>query len=661
MIRIRTSAFLNAFREPDESLSLRAFKPKKAPDTPENSAQKWTTTLFDLIANRELLVELRRKNQNCGIYFVVNRGGDSDAEITRYTAFFAEADNCPISEQHTAFDSAPLQPSIRVETRNSVHAYWSIAGECVESEWRDVQRRLIAYFDSDPKIINPSRVMRVPGFDHLHLNGNGLERKKVSVHTFEPERRFTVAEMCDAFPAPKPENVSQGQQTPTNGTFEYHEDRHAELCQRIMSRGKRNSKGNYDARGICHHGTGNKGLVYFPSSGAIVCNAEPKCDYFSILRAEGLPDDHLPSREGAANKNGNQSPQSDASLAIVKMIDVEREEVEWLWEPYIPLKKLTLLEGDPGIGKSWITAALACAVSRGRGLPGIGAFAPGNVLMLSAEDGLADTLRPRLDAMGADVGRIFALNQPLTFDEVGLLSLAEALIKHRPRLLTVDPLFAYTGGTDIHRANECRTVTARLALVAEKGGCAIFGVRHLGKSRGMGHALNAGIGSIDLLAAARSVLLAGKDPDDEKNRAIAQIKNNLAPHGPAIGFTLEGGEFSWTGESDLTSARLLSYAPSESERPALDEACEFLRDELGECDVDVATLKANARRAGISEITLRRAKDRLNIKAKKVGGYFGGKKSRWVWCLPGERLQGEDQIEREERLAIQEEGRAVSL
>jgi putative DNA primase/helicase len=317
-------------------------------------------------------------------------------------------------------------------------------------------------------------------------------------------------------------------------------------------------------------------------------------------------------------------------LAIVKMADVEREEVEWLWCPYIAVGKLTLLEGDPGIGKSWITAALACAVSRGRGLPGIGAFEHGNVLMLSAEDGLGDTLRPRLDAVAADVSRVFALNQPLTFDEKGLLSLEEALIEYTPKLLTVDPLFAFTGGkVDIHRANECRTITARLALMAEKHGCAIVAVRHLGKSRGMGHALNAGIGSIDLVAAARSVLLAGKDPDDENKRAVTQIKSNLAPHGPSIGFTLRGGEFFWTGESDLTAERILSFAASESERPALDEACEFLRDELSEGECDVATLKANARRAGVSEVTLRRAKERLSVKVRKVG--FTGK---WVWGLP---------------------------
>lgn len=651
---ILTSQFLNAFRGPAEALHLRAFKPKKAPDTPENSPQKWTTTLFDLKQNRELQQELRTKNQHCGIYFVVNVGGDTDESITRYTAFFAEADNSPLAEQHAAFDAAPIRPSIRNETRNSVHGHWLIAGECSESEWRDVQERLIVYFGSDPKVKNPSRVMRVSGFDHLHLNGGGLEKKKITVHTFEPSRRYSVAEMCGAYPSPETKNVAQGQRCPASAAFEYHEQRHEELCQRIMARGRRNQKGHWDAQCLAHDGNGKTGLVFFPASGAVRCNREPACNYFDILRGEGLPDGHLPSREksiaGAApeTKNALQGqpqhefePQSDSGLKIICMSDVEPEEVSWLWKPYIALGKITLFEGDPGVGKSWITAALAAAVSRGRGLAGMELAEPANVLMLSAEDGLSDTLRPRLDAVGADVERVLALNEPLTFDGPGLLRLEAAIIEHKPVLVTVDPLFAYTGGkVDIHRANECRTITARLAAITEKHGCAIVAVRHLGKSRGLGHALNAGVGSIDLTAAARSVLLAGKDPDDENKRAIAQIKSNLAPHGPAVGFTLRGGEFFWTGESDLTAERILSYAPSESERPALDEATEFLRDELGDGEIDVAMLKANARRAGIQEITLRRAKERLGVKVKRQGFGKGGK---WTWELPIDAHKTDDE------------------
>src|SRR5205085_12252403 len=152
---------------------------------------------------------------------------------------------------------------------------------------------------------------------------------------------------------------------------------------------------------------------------------------------------------------------------IVRMADVATEFVRWLWHPYIPLGKITILEGDPGLGKSWLTCAIAAAVSCGRGLPGTDSFEPGNVLMLSAEDGLADTLRPRLDAVGADVSRVFALAEPITFDTPGLIRLEAAIIEHKPSLVIIDPLFAFTGAkTDIHRANECRAISAPLAAIA---------------------------------------------------------------------------------------------------------------------------------------------------------------------------------------------------
>ncbi|HYH85832.1 MAG TPA: AAA family ATPase [Pyrinomonadaceae bacterium] len=340
-------------------------------------------------------------------------------------------------------------------------------------------------------------------------------------------------------------------------------------------------------------------------------------------------------------------------LQIVRMADVEPETVHWLWHPYIALGKLTILEGDPGLGKSWLTCALASAVSNGRGLPGADPFEPGNVLMLSAEDGLGDTLRPRLDADSADVSRVLALAEPLTFDEPGLLRLEAAIIDHAPVLVIIDPLFAFTGGkVDIHRANECRAISAPLAAIAQKQNCAMVAVRHLGKSRGGGHTLNAGIGSIDFAAAARSVLLVGQDPDETTKRAIVQIKNNLAPHGEAVGYKLEDGQFFWTGASTLTAGRILSIPSDDEERGALAEATDFLRDALAVGLRRSKEVKAEARQAGISESTLRRAQRALGVRVVKEGGRFGGGSQRWGWALPeGAHHSAEDpQITNDEHL-----------
>jgi len=330
---------------------------------------------------------------------------------------------------------------------------------------------------------------------------------------------------------------------------------------------------------------------------------------------------------------GTETKKDDAPLRVVCMANVEPEQVSWLWHPYIAKGKVTLLEGDPGLGKSWLTCAIACAVSHGKGLPNATPFDAGNVLMLSAEDGLGDTLRPRLDAVGADVRRIFALDEPLTFDAAGLIRLEAAIIDHTPVLVIIDPLFAFTGGkVDIHRANECRAISAPLAAIAERHGCAMVAVRHLGKSRGGGHALNAGIGSIDLTAAARSVLLVGRDPDDQQKRAVVQTKNNLAPNGEAIGYKLEGNQFFWTGVSDLTAERILAASSDEGERSTISEAVDYLRTALSSGARDSKAIQDEARQAGISEATLRRAKARLKVQARKVG-LPGSHFQKWVWEL----------------------------
>jgi hypothetical protein len=222
----------------------------------------------------------------------------------------------------------------------------------------------------------------------------------------------------------------------------------------------------------------------------------------------------------------------------------------------------------------------------------------------------------------------------VTFDAAGLIQLEATIIEYKPVLVIIDPLFAYTGGkVDIHRANECRAISAPLAAVAERQGCAMVAVRHLGKARGGGHPLNAGIGSIDFAAAARSVLLVGADPDETNKRAIVQIKNNLAPHGPSIGYTLEDSCFYWTGESDLTAGRILAPASDEEERSTITDAVDYLRTALATGARDSKAIKDEAKQGGISEKTLLRAKTRLNVQAKKIGAP-GSHYQKWVWELP---------------------------
>jgi P4 family phage/plasmid primase-like protien len=186
----------------DAPIRIRALAPKGGQKLPPVTR---TITRKSLTQGTTILRDLEALNATHGLYFVVNEGGDNDADVTRFAASFVESDSASISEQHSRLDAAPLLPSIRVETKKSVHAYFLIDGDCTAEEWRDVQRRLIACFDGDRNISNPSRVMRLPFFNHLSVNAGSseVERKSVVLISFQPERRYTLEQMRDAFPTVK--------------------------------------------------------------------------------------------------------------------------------------------------------------------------------------------------------------------------------------------------------------------------------------------------------------------------------------------------------------------------------------------------------------------------------------------------------------------------
>jgi hypothetical protein len=320
---------------------------------------------------------------------------------------------------------------------------------------------------------------------------------------------------------------------------------------------------------------------------------------------------------------------------LVRMSDVEPEEVQWLFYPYIPLGKLTLIEGDPGLGKSRLTHAFAAAVSRGKGLLK-GASGPSRpVLLLTMEDGLADTVRPHLDRLGADLSIIHAYNAPLTLDQKGLAMLERHIVEHRPGLVIIDPLQGAMGGKiDLHRANETRPFMAALAELASKHSCAIVCARHLTKGA-RDRAIYRGIGSIDITGAARSVLQVGLHPEDKARRVLAHAKSNLGPLGPSWAFTIsDDGTFEWGAEVTYAADDL--FQPSvadEVSQTARGEAVNFLREVLANGPVASTTIEQDAKAVGIAKRTLSRAKKMLGVYSRKTpDGY-------WVWILPEQDRQ----------------------
>jgi hypothetical protein len=332
--------------------------------------------------------------------------------------------------------------------------------------------------------------------------------------------------------------------------------------------------------------------------------------------------------------NGHYHPKpaiekkSKFPYIVVKMSDVEAKPVGWLWYPYIPKGKLTLIEGDPSMGKSWLTCAIASHVSMRKRLPNQERPIRGSVLLMSAEDGLEDTVRPRLDTFSADVRRIFSYTKPVTLDPEGLDDLELQIQQINPTIIIIDPLVAYMGGSvDLHKANQVREFTARIAHLAEQYGCAIVGIRHLTKGS-RDKAIYRGIGSIDLSAAARSVLHVGQDPEDEESKVIVHIKSNLAASGPSIRYMLRKGTrkpFKWMGTTRLRAVDLLqSEKPSERGGNA-DQHVDWLREFLKE-DKAVAQVKAQAERKGFTHDDLNDARMKLGVQAFKVEG-------SWRWRL----------------------------
>jgi RecA-family ATPase len=326
---------------------------------------------------------------------------------------------------------------------------------------------------------------------------------------------------------------------------------------------------------------------------------------------------------------------------------VEPEEVEWLWPSRLARGKVALVDGDPGLGKSAVTLDLAARLSAGQTFPDGAECEPAGVVLLSGEDGLADTIRPRLDAAGADVSRVLALTT--VPDENGhdrYLSIPEdipliekGIERVGARLVVLDPLMAFlSGDANSHRDQDVRRALAPLAGLAERTGACILVVRHLNKVPG-NNPLYRGGGSIGIIGAARMAFVVGKDPQDENRRVLASTKNNLAKPPKSLMFTLEKAEggavrVNWLGESEASAHQLLATPREEEHADARNEAAEFLNEVLARGPVAANQIKDEAKDAGISERTLWRAKKVLGVMAYREGGTGGRGNGRWFWKLP---------------------------
>ncbi len=332
---------------------------------------------------------------------------------------------------------------------------------------------------------------------------------------------------------------------------------------------------------------------------------------------------------------------------MINMESVKVEQIEWLLYPFIPFGKVTIIQGDPGEGKTTMVLQIIAKLTRGEPillnkksqkeaqqdseenlkqevLSQDNPIQPVNVIYQTAEDGLGDTIKPRLLAAGADCSRVLVIDdreQPLTMVDVRL---EEAIMQTKARMVVLDPIQGFLGtDVDMHRANEIRPLMKRVAVLAEKYHCAIILIGHMNKNSN-GKSSYRGLGSIDFQAAARSVLIVGRLKDEPETRVMCHVKSSLAPEGKSVAFRLDKETgFQWIGEYDISADDLLS-GDARGQKSRI--AKEFLLDILADGGMAQKKIEEEASKQGIKKKTLRNAKQELEIDSVKRG-------NQWFWIL----------------------------
>jgi hypothetical protein len=330
---------------------------------------------------------------------------------------------------------------------------------------------------------------------------------------------------------------------------------------------------------------------------------------------------------------------------IMTMSEVEAQPIEWLWWPYLAVGKIAMLDGDPGIGKSLLMTQIAASLSRGYPLPDqqgrltLATGSPQSTLLLSTEDGLGDTLKPRLVAAEADCSKVHVLTgwldpqdavHAFTLEHLDVLS--GALREYQPRLVVIDPIQAYLGNIDMHRANETRPLLTALAALAEQHRCAVVCIRHPGKpgQGASGKAIHRGLGSVDFIATARTGLFVEQHPVDPGKVLLSQHKSNIGVYGRTQVFSKNEGQFHWCGVTRLT-VEMFAGNKRGPDPMAFVEAFCWLEERLaGGLPLLAEDIEAEALEAEHKKDTVYRAKQKLGVVSQKIPGQQG----KWTWRLP---------------------------
>ena len=314
-------------------------------------------------------------------------------------------------------------------------------------------------------------------------------------------------------------------------------------------------------------------------------------------------------------------------LEIVRLSEIQSKEVEWLWYPYIPLGKLTIIQGDPGCGKTMLILYIASLLSNGSSLPNDNESVfrkPCTVIYQTSEDGYEDTIKPRLEKFNnTDFDRIVFIKE----DKCSLTMLDQrieiAIVQENAKMFVLDPIQAYLGNhVDMNKANEIRPLLKNLADIAQKYNVAIVLVGHMNKGKG-NKSTYRGLGSIDITAAARSVLVCGELRNEDGIRAVVQDKSSLAQRGDPFAFKIDDCGFHWIGKFDISADELLDGFKHKTDK---DRAKEFIQEILSDGPVSANEIYKMSKTKDLSKRTLDQAKAELQVRSFKEG-------KTWYWTF----------------------------
>ncbi len=655
---------------PDDIVEVRPLPPRHLTLPPVRQTWSRASELADATAT------LQKTNADrYDIYVGANprshHGGASRNDVSLARCLFADFDGVTVEEVREGIESAGLPaPTLTLNSGHGVHTYWRLTEPMTDlAAWTGFQKDLIGILGSDPAIHDPARIMRLPGFvNHKEPVADCL------IVDADPSRTYDLAELHECIPTREQAAEPPTPTTPApvvSGGVDViaRAERYASRWPAV-GEGGRNSAAFYHAAQLTHDFALSDSEAWPIMVKWNTTNDPPLGDAelrtcFGKGRQHGKNDiggkadrsppqsvgtapttDHVPHDGRDRDRSG-----TSASRLVTRTIsEVEPEEVDWLWLGRFPQGKLSLIVGHPGCGKSFLSLDIAARLSRGTPFPDehrTDANTPGRVLLLTAEDGLADTVRPRLDACGADCDKIIAIegtkrpedrdNDYVTqFDMSADLRHLEEAIRAHPdvRLLIVDTVSSYLGrGCDSHKDADVRKVLLPLAALADRTGIAVIGIAHLNKTN-TGMAITRIMGSLGFIGVARAAWLVVRDKDDPEKRLFLQVKNNLAPDPGGLAFKIVDGCVSWcAGAVDVTADDALSD-DKRRESPAADEAVEWLQAVLAAGPAAATDLQSDAKSAGITWATIRRVKPRAGVVSFQQPDAEA--KMRWYWKLKQE-------------------------